>query len=642
VDTADPCSKPVQNPPRVNALALVFSRPDSPGRRRTYRRTPLLFAALLPLAALAASGQGVQEPSSNLPDLDVAYISLTPRYPAHEVEYPDGFPQEIDPQTGKPLSPEDSEKVRRWPKGGETVTATARVVNHGAARTGPFLYTWLLDGKRVGQGRHGGLTSSCAALPDSVEWQLQGRTYREAPLRPGSFADLPHAFPWKSRGQSLELRVERETGPEQEISRENNSRRELTNALSFAVLIGRAGYNAWTRVPGPLGTYSFEDWVQRQLELLRTLFEQSVYPSAPQGVRQAVRIDTIRVLDDGEDPATFGEVRALNGWDGYWVYAGGRSPAEDATRPDARFAREVLTQLGIADLQALEITPDASLRRDPTSGDPLRLAYGRSPLDGTRAPNERVLPEHTVGALNRMVGQRRGYRGVYLYDVPRACRVRVLDNNGRAVADAEVNVYQPEEGRIAPQPVASGKTGPDGVFSLPNRPAPAVQTSTRFTLRPNPFGPLTVTGENGILLLRMSARGHADYAWLPVSRLNLAHWSGQSAMATIDLRTRLPSTGAPDPPQRVSVQPHVRSGRPEAVVHWTAPAKGEAAGYFIYAAAPPSFQFERVGAVTGLKEQFTHPLPPDGGREVRYTVTTVDASGNESGFSPPVAVPAGQ
>jgi uncharacterized repeat protein (TIGR01451 family) len=57
-------------------------------------------------------------------DLDVTYISRTPRY--------------------------DWDAVKQWPAVGETVTFTAQVINKGTNSSGNFSYQWILDGQTIG------------------------------------------------------------------------------------------------------------------------------------------------------------------------------------------------------------------------------------------------------------------------------------------------------------------------------------------------------------------------------------------------------------------------------------------------------------------------------------------------------------
>ena len=76
------------------------------------------MTALLVLAALA--------PLAAAPDLDVAYISRTPRCYKYNVTYKDNIDLR-DPGKSKPsLTPEEQAK-QRWPKKGEVVTGPVEV-----------------------------------------------------------------------------------------------------------------------------------------------------------------------------------------------------------------------------------------------------------------------------------------------------------------------------------------------------------------------------------------------------------------------------------------------------------------------------------------------------------------------------------
>jgi hypothetical protein len=605
----------VQNWCKTAAGFLLFSRfpgGSGIGRRRSRRfgvwALPLVLAASLALAA--------QEPGSG-PDLSVAFISLTPRYPAYEVVYPDGLPQSLHPETGKPLAPEDAERVQRRPRPGERMTATARVVNHGPGASAAFQYSWLLDGKVVSTGRHGALEGRCAATADATPWNLKGASFPEAKLRPGTFADLTFQFPWRSKGQRLELRLQPEAASVEDPP-ENNRRAEQTDALSIAVLAHRSAYNA---APG------FEDMVRERVRNFQARLEGSAYQGAISGVQQPLRIDTVRVLPDGTDLAAFSAVQSVNGWDASLLYGSGSGP------PDLPVV--LLPQLGLVARDAFSVTPASSEVRD--TEESVRIGY-RSP-----APQGNLLlSEYEVLALNRMRGQRRGYRGAYLFDIPRSCRVRVLDNNGAPVAGAAVSVFQSDAGAVPADPVTSGTTGPNGAFPLPNRPAPPLRTETGFALRENPFGALRVTGDNGLLLLRITAGQQTEYQWLSIAQCNIAYWQGQTSDASFDLRTRIAPPGAPAAPAGLAATLEVVDDLPVAELQWAPSAAPDVAGYFLYRAVSPSFQWERAGAVSSARRRYSEPLPFPPETEVRYAVTAVSVQGNESALravAAPVRIP---
>lgn len=594
----------------------------------------LLLAGVGILAARAqpAPSAGSAKP---LPDLSVAYISLTPRYPAYEVEYPDDLPQPIHPETGKPLTQDEADKIQRWPRTNEAMTAVARVVNHGPGAAGAFTYAWLLDGKRVAGGRLPGLSAACEATPASVPWRLTGVTVQEAPLRDGSFVDVPFSFRWPKKGRRLEFQVRVESG--QELTEENNSRLEQTDAWGIAVVIHRRAYNAWAKLRTPGHGSGFEDWVQDHLQALRSKFDQSAYPSAPGGVLPQLRLDTVRVLDDAEDLNSVLERRAVNGWDCAWAYPDRRSPELDARRTDWTVLKAWGRQLGLIDLTGLTVDPDRSEARDPETKRPVEQGYLFTGTDPMGIPDDEPFSEHSVLSLNTQASKRRGYDGAQLYAIPRFCQVRVLDNNNRPVPDASISVYQADAGRLLSSVVAQGSTDTNGNFGLPNRPVPTIHTESGYTLQNNPFGAIHRNGDNGLLLLRISERGQVDYQWLTVMDCNVAYWHGQTSRATFDLHTHLPANRMALPPGGLKARIFNAQQFRSILLDWTAVADKELAGYFIYRAAYPTYQFEKIGATSALRNNFVDPLDADTipGERVRYAVTAVDQHGNESGLSGP-------
>lgn len=583
---------------------------------------------LLLATGISAVQVAAQAPVSR-PDLDVTYLSFAPRYPAYDTVIVDGVPLLEDPAKHEPLPPDGRDPIRRWPKKGEQITATGRVVNHGTLASGPFRYSWLLDGKKVETGQHAGLAPNCVAEAETTEWRLEGARPRQALLRPGTFVDLSFEFEWK-KGRRIELRVEPAgVGPE-EVSVSNNAREERSDSLAFAVLVRRSLYNRWAELSGTDVSRSFEDWVQLQFAALHQKLERSAYAAAPGGVRQPVRVDLIRVLDDTETASTFGEVHAANGWDGLIDYTDSRDPATQIGRVDWELLRGVTRQLGLVDLNALRVLPEANGAKD-AAGQLSGLGFAPASSFGYE---EGLLPEHSVLALNRLEGTRRGYLGIYLYEVPRTCRLRVLDNNGRAVPDAELSVYEARAGVVENQAIAGGKTDTNGEWALPNRPAPAVRTPNGFELSPNPFGKIDLNGGNGLLLVRISARGESEFQWLPITLFNSAYWRGQTALATFDLRTRIPVSQAPAPPTQAAL-PRGSVAIEQVTLSWTPSTSKGVVAYFIYRAQYPSYEWERVGAATSHRSSYTDEVfPPLGGTlRVRYAVSAVDLQGNESGLA---------
>jgi len=584
-----------------------------------------VVALLLVGLARGASGAGT---AAGKPDLSVAYLGITPRYPAYEVEIAEGVPLLVDSTTREPLPPNGRDAVKRRPKGGERITATARVVNHGSADAGPFEFTWLVNGKKAASGRHPGLAAHCVATAETTPWQLDGVALKEAPLKPGTFADFTHELPFRGEQQRVELRVQPGAGSAEDAVEGNNRREEHTDALGFVVLVRRGEYNRWAGLTDPDAPPSFEDWIQQQFTALRHKFEQSAYAAAPGGIRQPVRVDLIRVLDDAEPADALADRHLANGWDGLVDYGPTRDPAEDAGTVDWFLVRDLVRQLGIVDLATLQIAPEANAVREARPEAPFVTGYAPPPALATE---ESLFSEHTVLALNRLLGMRRGYRGTYLYDVPRNCRVRVLDNNSGVVPGAEITLFQSQNGRILDEPITHGLTNTNGEWPLPNATAPNIRTAIGSTLSDNVFGKIDLNASNALLLVRVAARGEVEHQWLPITLFNQAYWRGQTDLATFDLRTRIPAPAAPDPPVGLAVQRN--AVEPELIaLSWKPSPSPNVAAYYLYRGRYPGYQWERISALTSRRLAFSEfiSLLPGERLRFRYAITSVDLSGNES------------
>jgi len=580
-----------------------MTRPFRPCRLQPGASWGVVAVALASGAVVAAQGTGVPA----LPDLDVAYISIAP--------------------AGNTVAP----NARQPKPAREKTTATARVVNHGGAASGPFVYTWTLDGKKLAEGRHPGLEGGCRATAESREWLVGGRTVREAVLQAGTFTDLSCPLPAgkKDAAGRLLLRVAPETSGASEISFANNRREERVEGSRITVVTSRRVYNAWTEERGPAETFSFEDAVQQAVGRLGSRFERSRYSAAPNGVELALRVDTIRVLDDAEDPAALRSARP-DGWDALLDVRA--APGNEQAALDEGLLRELTAQLGVPDLEVLAIEPSANHVRDPETGEAAGIGR-RAPAAPVGGPAEALLPEPTVLALNRL-RSRRGRTGPVLYDLPLTTRLRVLDNEGKPIPGAEVTAFQARAGTVPNEPTFRFTTDAEGLVTLPNREAEGDMA------RANPFGRLEADGRNGLFLLRLHARGESEYQWLPITRLNLAFWHGETGSATLDLPTRLRSERSPAAPTGLTAVRRAEGARAAVLLTWTPPADGKPAGYFIYRGAHPTYELEQVGSVTSLQHSLTDPANgeqlPNGG--LRYAVTAVDLEGRESGLGKPVYV----
>jgi hypothetical protein len=138
-----------------------------------------------------------------------------------------------------------------------------------------------------------------------------------------------------------------------------------------------------------------------------------------------------------------------------------------------------------------------------------------------------------VQGLNVTKGKRRGYFGEYLYCVPEECAIRILEENGEPLANAEVKVYQTDQRVIDDVAEHQGKTDSKGIFRLKNRPADHVITETGCEQRDNPFGPIHVVGFNNVFLVIVKKDKVEKYGFFTVYDLNFAWMAGFKKTATI-------------------------------------------------------------------------------------------------------------
>ena len=236
--------------------------------------------------------------------------------------------------------------------------------------------------------------------------------------------------------------------------------------------------------------------------------------------------------------------------------------------------------------------------------------------------DETYFSEHTAMAFSRNTGQRRGYFGEYLWDMPAEVWVKVVDRAGQPLSNVTVTAYQTKFNIVDAAPAFQGQTDYSGVYRLPNRPVTMpLTTATDHTLRPNPFGTIDVVGRNAQLLLHLSKGGEDFFSWLPITELNKAAWREQESY-TITLATHFAGdTGALAVPRLTVQTTGVR-----ATLSW-APVPG-AVSYNIYQGQWPAYYPFTLLAEDVKSATYAATLS----ESARFAVTAVGSAG-ESAFS---------
>ena len=222
-----------------------------------------------------------------------------------------------------------------------------------------------------------------------------------------------------------------------------------------------------------------------------------------------------------------------------------------------------------------------------------------------------VLDEHTAFALERNLGRRRGNYGEYLLDLPAETRLRVLDTAGQPVSGAEVHVYQ----------VTYDYQWMDQDLRF----AGSTDVAGEFSLGGEPYGPISVIGNNAVLFITAYARGQEDHFWLDVPTVNLVYWKGQTDTAVIPLQSHIPPAGVPLPTAPV-VQTKV-VGR-QVWLDWTAEPD---LTYDVYRASTPNAYYQQIltGTAATTYTEFFDPYLV-GTETARYAVRAISPAGHPS------------
>ncbi len=184
-----------------------------------------------------------------MPDLDVRFIGRTPRY--------------------------DWDGAKKWPAAGETVTFEGHVANRGTTGAGQFDYRWLIDDQPQDGGTIADIAPSGEVLL-AFDWV---------------WSDGPHTV-------ILELDPDDRVA---EVSELNNQVTDRTNGLALGIYVEQSFYdffNANVKQAG-WGGNSFDDWLRRHVSYWNDAFEHAVWPSAPAGIIDRIRLDKVVVVPDG-------------------------------------------------------------------------------------------------------------------------------------------------------------------------------------------------------------------------------------------------------------------------------------------------------------------------------------------------------
>jgi len=454
----------------------------------------------------------------DLADLDVTYIERLPRYRSNHGNV--GY----DPkEKGVYLLKPNSDPL--WPPKGTKATFKGHIVNKGPVESRPFKYEWLIDGKKKAGETHKGLKGAEEIVLD-FEWR------------------------WQEGAHTVTLKVVPEGD---DFCAWNNSHTDRTDSLGFCIVASKSAYDGFNGALGMVESFSYEDWVQRHLEVMNFLFAASVHSGSPEGCFERVRVDMMATYADSEYPQKSEKTAADE--QGYALHEGkwGFSPWDKydwrAVNIDWGLIHELGHQLGLIDYYTLDFWRYAIFARD-RKGDLIDVGYSYPEMGMMRSHGPHPFEEASAIALNWERGKHRGYYGDYLFSVPQECGLRILDASGRGLPDAEVRIFRRMAGvhtedaarvRIPENPVFEGRTDAEGVFMLPNEKPPfEFTTGNGFTRGPSPFGDALVICDTGLMLIEIWKGDRRDAHFTDVTQFEIARGRGHVKKFLKDIPTILP------------------------------------------------------------------------------------------------------
>ncbi len=447
-------------------------------------------------------------------DLQVVTITRTPQYPRYWPGYtnwpvtePSGFGPYWSGAADR-LEDGQTADTQRWPEIGDPVTYTATVRNRGTNPwSGTLTGQWLVDGAWV------------EAPSESVA------------LKHADLTTFAITRPWD--GQLHDIRFAIDVSDARPANDSLTIGSKSVAFLTYADVDFVEQFREDTADYPQATTDDLFDWLNRHMERFNEMFAEA-------GCPKRVHYDVLEMINDSDpDPDVRRILFAIFPFR-YYVTDGhprGSGYYHAAVDIDYGLLHEMGHQLGLVDLYQLDLPP----ARNEVSGQGYSavacLMHGCSPF----------LSKHSAMAMTHWLDKAHGYYGQYMYSMPAEIRLRVLGFDGRPLPGATVKMYQKanrtDVGQyITRQIKAQGVTDANGEWILPSVPIDPARVPPSYAgdvLHDNPFGYLSVVGENALLHFRVEYDGGVDYAWLDTPEVNIAYWEGQTQTAVFERRLGL-------------------------------------------------------------------------------------------------------
>jgi hypothetical protein len=471
----------------------------------------VLLSVVLTMSAVSPTASAVRGAGA---DVDVLYVERTPRIP---------------------FDPNDFQYTSGLPAAGDAVVFQGHVKNWGT-RALTVAYRWRFDNQDAGGG--------------------------QVRIRGGAEVTVPFRWSWAPADHTVELIVDPDNRIA-ELSELNNAVAVRTNAMLLGLWIEQSMYDWFHRRQLDLhdGANGFEDYLQRMARRWNELFGRARFPATPDGVLDRVAVDEVVVVPDGALPLHGGAVAGNNPdpldltvdmqWGIPW------SP-EAIAEPEGeyRFGWRLpffLSPPLIHEMNHARFLPDLYPfdRAEPDPAQPQRILLtddqGQLVVGTSLMPfiaftgvyynkwrdimgaGSFMYDAHAARVWNwkahkRGVGNENAPADFWVYfnDLPERNHIRFVDQAGRPIAGAQVELYQGPGQVYDNEPDLTATTDADGYLHLPR----------------DPFG--AAIPDFGTVILKLRYRNELYFLFQELTDFNLAFWRGQQQDAyyvrEIDLR----------------------------------------------------------------------------------------------------------
>lgn len=466
------------------------------------------------------------------PDPDVLFISRTPRYRRYEVAF--------DPPGYNPHQTAETEDLKHYPAENEMMTYTAVIRNSGGVLSTNTEVVWSVDGNEI-----------ATAMIDSL---FPKERY---------ITSIQHPYSGEGQIVTCALHV---PDNENEISKKNNSRTIRSNGIALHFYAEKNILDLFESRKNPYGSYSFEDWAQYHIAKLNEYFREAVYPGlTPNGVDEWVFLDTVSYRENGLLPAGGTHAPVSWNWDGVWGFTGddnalnyfGNIVLGENNGTDWALLHELGHQLGLIDLynqdthipqmQVIEPRTGKTPALEPVAWEALFYSSRSNHLMHSNYQNG--FSDHSAGALHKNRGKRRGFFGEYLEDIPKENYLKMVRTNGTPIKNADIAIYQKQDGLVPNTPKFRGKTDANGIWQYPHT-TDSLYHGGMFALSPfssNYSQHPHVVGTNATLFIRIATADSVGYTFMDICDYNVEYWKGNTDSAMYKVKVDdwfyLPITG---------------------------------------------------------------------------------------------------